>query len=148
MPDLCDLTATELRIMIGRKDISPVELVESCIERIELIDRRLNAIVTKSYDRARSEALDAEKAVLDGEELGLLHGLPLGIKDLETTAGVLTTSGSKLYADHIPAHDQGVVANMRGAGGIIIGKTNTPEFGAGANTRNLCLGPPAIRLIR
>ena len=78
MPDLCDLTATELRTMIGRKDISPVELVESCIERIESIDGRLNAIVTKSYDRARDEARDAEKAVLDGEELGLLHGLPLG----------------------------------------------------------------------
>jgi len=140
MPDLCDLTATELRTMIGRKDISPVELVESCIERIESIDGRLNAIVTKSYDRARDEARDAEKAVLDGEELGLLHGLPLGIKDLETTAGIRTTSGSKLYADHIPAHDQGVVANMRGAGGIIIGKTNTPEFGAGANTRNLVFG--------
>jgi len=140
MPDLCDLTATELRTMIGRKDISPVELVESCIERIDSIDGRLNAIVTKSYDRARDEARDAEKAVLDGEELGLLHGLPLGIKDLETTAGIRTTSGSKLYADHIPAHDQGVVANMRGAGGIIIGKTNTPEFGAGANTRNLVFG--------
>ena len=140
MPDLCDLTATELRTMIGRKDISPVELVESCIERIESIDGRLNAIVTKSYDRARDEARDAEKAVLDGEELGLLHGLPLGIKDLETTAGIRTTSGSKLYADHIPAHDQGVVANMRGAGGIILGKTNTPEFGAGANTRNLVFG--------
>ena len=140
MSDLCDLTASELRQMIGRKDISPVEIVESCIDRIEAVDGQLNAMVTKSYDRARAEAREAEKAVLDGEELGLLHGLPVGIKDLEATAGIRTTSGSKLYADHVPAQDQGVVANVRGAGGIILGKTNTPEFGAGANTRNLVFG--------
>ena len=140
MPDLCDLTASELRRMIGRKDISPVELVDSCIDRIESVDGALNAMVTKSYDRARSEALNAEKAVLDGGELGLLHGIPIGIKDLEATAGIRTTSGSKLYAEHVPAKDQGVVANIREAGGIILGKTNTPEFGAGANTRNLVFG--------
>lgn len=126
--------------MIGRKDISPVELIDACIERIETIDGSLNAIVTKSYDRARAEARDAEKAVLDGDELGLLHGIPIGIKDLEATAEIRTTLGSQLYADHIPSKDQGVVANIRGAGGIILGKTNTPEFGAGANTRNLVFG--------
>ncbi len=140
MPDLCDLTASELRRMIGRKDISPVELVESCIDRIDRVDGQLNAMVTKSYDRARAEARDAEKAVLDGDELGLLHGLPVGIKDLEATAGIRTTSGSNLYATHVPAKDQGAVANIRDAGGIILGKTNTPEFGAGANTRNLVFG--------
>ncbi|MEC8641734.1 MAG: amidase family protein [Pseudomonadota bacterium] len=140
MPDLCDLTATELRRMIGRKDISPVELVESCIDRVESVDGSLNAMVTKSYDRARAEARDAEKAVLAGDELGLLHGIPVGIKDLEATAGIRTTSGSQLYAEHVPAQDQGSVANIRDAGGIILGKTNTPEFGAGANTRNLIFG--------
>ncbi len=140
MPDLCDLTASELRRMIGRKDISPVELVDSCIERIESVDGPLNAMVTKSYERARTEAREAEKAVLDGGELGLLHGIPVGIKDLEATAGIRTTSGSKLYAEHVPATDQGVVANIREAGGIVLGKTNTPEFGAGANTRNLVFG--------
>ena len=140
MADLCDMTASELRRMIGRKDISPVELTESCIERIETVDGSLNAIVTKSYDRARAEARQAEKSVMDGEELGLLHGLPVGVKDLEATAEIRTTSGSRLYADHVPAADQGVVANIRGAGGIILGKTNTPEFGAGANTRNLVFG--------
>mgnify|MGYP000417838145 FL=1 len=81
MSELCDLTATQLRQMIGRKDISPVELVDACIERVERVDPQLNAMVTKSYERARAEARDAEKSVLDGDELGLLHGLPVGIND-------------------------------------------------------------------
>ena len=140
MTELCDLTACELRRMIGRKDISPIEIVESCIDRIESVDSQLNAMVTKSYERAIAEARKAEQTVVSGEELGLLHGLPVGIKDLETTAEIRTTSGSKLYAEHVPTKDQGAVANIREAGGIIIGKTNTPEFGAGANTRNLVFG--------
>ncbi len=140
MSDLCDKTATELRSLIGRKDISPVELVESCIERIETTDKALNAVVTPTFDYARDEAARAEKAVLDGDDLGLLHGLPIGIKDLEATSGILTTLGSQLYANHVPEKDQGSVANIRAEGGIVIGKTNTPEFGAGANTRNLVFG--------
>ena len=140
MSDLCDKTAIELRRLIGRKDVSPVELLDSCIARIEATDSALNAVVTRSFDRARDEALHAEKAVLNGEELGLLHGLPVGIKDLEATDGIRTTLGSQLYSDHIPNKDQGSVANIRAEGGIVIGKTNTPEFGAGANTRNLVFG--------
>jgi Asp-tRNA(Asn)/Glu-tRNA(Gln) amidotransferase A subunit family amidase len=140
MSDLCDKTAVELRRLIGRKDVSPVELLDSCIARIEATDSALNAVVTRSFDRAREEAIHAEKAVLNGEELGLLHGLPVGIKDLEATDGIRTTLGSQLYADHVPNKDQGSVANIRAEGGIIIGKTNTPEFGAGANTRNLVFG--------
>ena len=136
MTALCDLTASQLRQMIGCKDISPVELIDASIDRIEAVNGTLNAIVTKSYKRAKIEALDAEKAVLNGDQLGLLHGIPIGIKDLEATAGILTTSGSKLYAEHVPSQDQGVVANIRKAGGIIIGKTNTPEFGAGAKSRS------------
>ena len=140
MNNFCDMTATNLRHMIGRKDISPVELVEASIERIEMVDSSLNAFVTKNYEAARKAAKAAEKNVLDGELLGLLHGLPIGIKDLEATAGLRTTLGSKLYADYVPTADLGVVANVRKAGGIILGKTNTPEFGAGANTRNLVFG--------
>ena len=140
MSSLCDLTATDLRQMIGRKDISPVELLEASIDRIEMVDSSLNAVVTKNYEAARKAAKTAEKNVLEGELLGLLHGLPIGIKDLEATAGLRTTLGSKLFADHVPTADQGVVANVREAGGIILGKTNTPEFGAGANTRNLVFG--------
>ena len=140
MSSLCEMTATDLRHMIGRKDISPVELVEASIDRIEMVDSSLNAVVTKNYEAARKAAKTAEKSVLDGEMLGMLHGLPIGIKDLEATANLLTTLGSKLYADHVPTTDLGSVANVRNAGGIILGKTNTPEFGAGANTRNLVFG--------
>ena len=140
MNSLCEMTATDLRRMIGRKELSPVELVEASIERIEIVNPILNAVVTKNYDAARKAAKAAEKDVLDGEMLGLLHGLPIGIKDLEATAGLRTTLGSKLYAEHVPTADQGVVANLREAGGVILGKTNTPEFGAGANTRNLVFG--------
>ena len=140
MSSLCDITATDLRQMIGRKDISPVELVEASIDRIEMVDSSLNAVVTKNYEAARKAAKTAEKDVLDGELLGLLHGLTIGIKDLEATANLRTTLGSKLYAEHVPTADLGVVANVRNAGGIILGKTNTPEFGAGANTRNLVFG--------
>lgn len=140
MDSLCEMTATDLRRMIGRKDISPVEIVEASIERIETTDPSLNAVITKNYEGARKAAKAAEKDVLDGEMLGLLHGLPIGIKDLEATAGLRTTLGSRLYADHVPTTDQGVVSNVREAGGIILGKTNTPEFGAGANTRNLLFG--------
>ena len=140
MSSLCEMTATDLRHMIGRKDISPVELVEASIDRIEMVDSSLNAVVTKNYEAARKAAKTAEKSVLDGEMLGMLHGLPIGIKDLEATANLRTTLGSKLYADHVPTKDLGSVANVRNAGGIILGKTNTPEFGAGANTRNLVFG--------
>ncbi len=140
MTEICDLTAVELRRQIGCKQISPVELVESCIKRIEQVDGVLNAMVTRSFARARKEAKAAEKAVRRGEPLGLLHGLPVGIKDLEVTAGVRTTYGSKLYAKNVPDNDQLSVANVRAEGAIVLGKTNTPEFGAGANTRNLVFG--------
>ena len=140
MTSLCDLKAVKLRAMIGCKDISPTELVDSCIDRIESIDGSLNAIVTRSFERARKEAKHAEKAALDGDHLGLLHGLPVGIKDLEATKDIRTTMGSRIYSDNVPESDQGSVANIRAEGGIILGKTNTPEFGAGANTRNLVFG--------
>ena len=78
MTDLCDLTASELRRMIGRKDISPIELVESCIDRIESVDGQLNAMVTKSYERARAEARNSEQAVVDGGELGLMQLMASG----------------------------------------------------------------------
>ena len=140
MTELCDLSAVELRRRIGNKDLSPVELLDSCISRIEAVDGTLNAMVTKCFDRAQDEARAAEQAVMDGEFLGLLHGLPVGIKDLEATEGVRTTYGSNLYADNVPAADQVSVANIRDEGAIVVGKTNTPEFGAGANTRNLVFG--------
>jgi Asp-tRNA(Asn)/Glu-tRNA(Gln) amidotransferase A subunit family amidase len=138
--ELLAVSAVELRRRIGTKEISPVELLESCIERIARINPAVNAVTATCYDRARAEAKAAEKAALRGEPLGLLHGLPTGIKDLDETAGLLTTFGSQLYRDFIPDRDNAMVARVRAAGAIVVGKTNVPEFGAGANTRNVVWG--------
>ncbi|AOY96368.1 amidase [Cupriavidus sp. USMAA2-4] len=139
-PSLPALSAIELRRLIGSKQISPVELLEACIARIEAVNPLVNAITATCYERAREEARAAERAVLDGAPLGLLHGLPLGVKDLEATAGLLTTYGSALYRDHVPAADNVLVARLRAAGAIVTGKTNIPEMGAGANSRNVVWG--------
>ncbi|MCC7485933.1 MAG: amidase [Burkholderiales bacterium] len=133
-------TAVELRRRIGAKEISPVELVAAAIARIERINPSVNAVTATCYERARGEARAAERAVLRGEPLGLLHGLPAGIKDLDETAGLLTTYGSPLYRDFVPESDDAMVARVRAAGAIVVGKTNVPEFGAGANSRNVVWG--------
>jgi Asp-tRNA(Asn)/Glu-tRNA(Gln) amidotransferase A subunit family amidase len=137
---LLSLSAVELRRRIGTKEISPVELLEACIARIARLNPALNAITATCYGRARREAKAAEEAVMRGEALGLLHGLPTGIKDLDDTGGVLTTYGSPLYRSHVPERDGAMVARVRAAGAVVIGKTNVPEFGAGANTRNVVWG--------
>lgn len=138
--DLLALSAVELRRRIGTKQISPCELLDACIARIERLNPAINAIAATCYDRARSEAKAAEQAVMRGDALGLLHGLPTGIKDLDDTAGILTTYGSPLYRSHIPERDNAMVARVRAAGAVVVGKTNVPEFGAGANTRNVVWG--------
>ncbi len=137
----CDLTATEARRLIGGRRLSPVELLESCIERTEAVNPAVNAIVTKAYDLARAEARAAEAALMRGEPLGLLHGLPAVIKDLNDTKGIRTTYGSPRYRDHVPESDDPVVARMRRHGAVIFGKTNAPEFGVGSNTVNRVFGP-------
>lgn len=134
--DLVSKNAVELRRMIGAKEISPVELLDACIERIEAINPAVNAITATCYDAAREAAKAAERKVLDGAPLGLLHGLPLGVKDLEDTAGLLTTYGSPMSRGHVPSRDVVLVERLRAAGAILVGKTNVPELGAGANTRN------------
>ena len=140
MTELCDLSAIDARRLIGAKAISPVELLESCIQRIEAVNPTLNAVVASDFERARIEAKRAEGAVMNGAELGPLHGLPIGIKDLEVTEGLTTTWGSLLYKDNVPDTDQRTVSEIRLAGGIVFAKTNTPEFGAGANTTNRVYG--------
>lgn len=140
MSEICDLSAVELVSRISNREISPRELLDSCLSRIEAVDPSLNAIVAYDEVAARRAAEEAEKAVLAGDALGPLHGLPIGIKDLNDTAGLRTTYGSQLFADHIPEKDSLTVARMRAAGGIPWFKTNTPEYGAGANTRNFVYG--------
>ena len=136
----CELTAVEARRLIGAKQLSSSELLESCIGRIEAVDHAVNAMVARDFDRARVTAKAADAATMRGDALPLLHGLPIGIKDLEPTAGLITTFGSPLFRDNVPAKDGRLIAAIRKAGAIVVGKTNTPEFGAGANTRNAVHG--------
>lgn len=138
--DLVSLSSVELRRRIGSKELSPVELLDACIARIEAINPAVNAITATRFAQARKGAKAAEKAALKGEDLGPLHGLPAGIKDLEETGGLLTTYGSPLFRDFIPETDNTMVARVRQAGAIIVAKTNVPEFGAGANSRNAVWG--------
>jgi Asp-tRNA(Asn)/Glu-tRNA(Gln) amidotransferase A subunit family amidase len=134
--ELCSLGAVEARRLIGAREISPVELLQACLARVEAINPAINAVTARDDERARAAARRAEAAVLAGEQLPLLHGLPLGVKDLQDTAGLLTTHGSPHYRDHVPARDEATVSRLRAAGAVVFCKTNTPEFGAGANTRN------------
>jgi Asp-tRNA(Asn)/Glu-tRNA(Gln) amidotransferase A subunit family amidase len=136
----CDLTAVEARRLIGTKQLSASELLESCITRIESVDHAVNAMVARDFDRARTAAKVADAAVARGDALPALHGLPVGIKDMEPTAGLRTTFGSPLFQDNVPLQDERLVAAIRAAGAIVVGKTNTPEFAAGANTRNAVYG--------
>lgn len=140
MSQPCDLSAVEARRLIARKQLSPVELAKSCLERIEAVNPVLNAIVTLDETRAMAEARAAEQAVMESKELGLLHGLPVAVKDLDDTAGLRTTYGSLVHESHVPERDSAMVHNVRAAGAIIFAKTNTPEFGAGANTTNRVFG--------
>lgn len=134
--DIVALPATEQRRLIGARQLSPVELLEACIARIEALNPYVNAVTATCFERARAEARAAEQAVRSGAPLGLLHGLPLGVKDLEETAGLLTTYGSPIHRGNVPAADNLLVARLRAAGAIVAGKTNVPEMGAGANSRN------------
>ena len=140
MTEPCELPATTARRLIGAKRLSPVELLDSCLKRIEVTNKTYNSIVAMDERAARKAAKQAEAQVMRGDDLGLLHGLPLGIKDLQATEGLRTTWGSLLYKDHVPKEDEAGVAQVRAAGAVILCKTNTPEFGAGANTRNRVYG--------
>ncbi len=133
---LPELSAVELRRLIGNRQISPVELMEACIERIEKINPAINAICATDFDGARAGAKQAEAAVMRGDTLGLLHGLPLGVKDLQDTKGLLTTYGNIGLRGNIPKTDNSLITRLRAAGAIVTAKTNVPDMGAGANSRN------------
>ncbi len=140
MTEPCDLSAVAARRLIGQKALSPVELLQSCLKRIEATNGALNAFVALDTQRARKAAKVAEDQQMKGVPLGPLHGLPLGVKDLDATQGLRTTWGSRIYKDHVPKADAVHIRNIRAAGGIVLGKTNTPEFGAGSNTTNAVYG--------
>jgi amidase len=133
-------TAVELASLIARKEVGPVEVLDSHLAAISRVNPKLNAIVTLVADAAREQAREAEAAVLRGDKLGALHGLPVVIKDITPTKGIRTTYGSPLFKDNVPSEDAEVVRRLKAAGAIVLGKTNTPEFGAGANTFNEVFG--------
>lgn len=127
-PKLSFDTIAGLAARIRKKEISPVEVTEAVLDRIAAVDGRVKAFVTVTRDEARNAAKAAEHAILSGNYLGALHGIPIGVKDLFYTRGVRTTAGSKILANFVPDHDAAVVERLKRAGAVIVGKTNTHEF--------------------
>ncbi len=135
--DLAFAPAWQVREQIASKEISPLELVDLFLDRIETRNPKLNAYLKVTSEEARIQAAAAEKAVIRGDELGLLHGVPVSIKDLEATKGIPTTFGSAVFKGYVPNEDSLVVERIRQAGAIVLGKSNTPEFGLSGVNENL-----------
>jgi amidase len=138
--DICRISATELAQLIRRKQLSAREVVGAHLARIEAINPKVNAIVTLAADRAMEAARRADERLASGGTVGPLHGLPIAHKDLQATAGIRTTFGSPMFQDHVPTEDSPLVQRLKAAGAITIGKTNTPELGAGSQTFNPIFG--------
>ena len=138
--DLCALTAVELATRIRGKQVSAREVLKAHLARIERVNPQVNAIVTLVAERAMADATRADEALARGDTPGPLHGLPVAHKDLVDTAGIRTTRGSPFFRDHVPAHDALIVTRIRAAGAVTLGKTNTPELGAGSQTFNTLFG--------
>lgn len=135
--DLCQLTACEAVDLLHAGEVTPLDLVEASANRIAAVDAELNAIPTICPDRARDHA----RRIMAGRDApGLLGGLPVGIKDLSPVAGVRSTWGSPVFSGHVPARSSFIVETLEAQGGIVMGKTNTPEFGAGGSTFNEVFG--------
>jgi Asp-tRNA(Asn)/Glu-tRNA(Gln) amidotransferase A subunit family amidase len=134
------MSAAETARAIAAREISAVEAVEAALARIELLDPALTAFITVAAKTAREAAAAADAQVAGGAELGPLHGVPFGAKDLEWSAGVRTTYGSPRFADFVPDADSIAIERLRAAGAILVGKTNTPEFGLLGETRNDLVG--------
>jgi amidase len=142
MPDetLTRKSAVELAALIASRAVSPLEVLNAHLAVIARVNPKLNAVVTLVADQARAAARAAEAAVVRGETLGILHGLPIAIKDVTRTAGIRTTFASPLFKNFVPDDDAEVVRRLKVAGAIVVGKTNTPEFATGANTVNEVFG--------
>jgi amidase len=140
MSELCELTAVELADRLRRKQVSAREVMTAHLAQMERVNPRLNAIVTLVADQAMANAARADEAIARRGPVGVLHGLPVAHKDLVDTAGIRTTRGSLFYKDNVPTRDALIVTRMRDAGAITVGKTNTPEFGAGSQTFNAVFG--------
>ena len=140
MDALWQRSATDLALALRAGEVSAREVLDAHLARIAEVDPAINAIVTLEPERAIAQADAADEALARGDTVGPLHGLPIAHKDLVDTAGVRTTYGSPIYADHVPERDEPFVIRVREAGAIMVGKTNTPEFGAGSHTFNPVFG--------
>ncbi len=140
--ELAKMPATEIASRIRSSDLSPVEVVDGFLERIEARNREVNAYVLVLNEEARRRARDAEKTIASGAPLGPLHGVPIAIKDLfDFKAGVPNTFGCKPFKDWAPTVSATYVTRLEDAGAIVLGKTNTPEFGHRGTTDNYLFGP-------
>jgi amidase len=142
-PAVCRMNAREQRALIANRELSCVELLTMHLEWIDRVNPDVNAICTLVPELALGQARALDEAVARGDDPGALAGLPIAIKDLVDTAGIRTTRGSPLFEHHIPDRDALHVARLKAAGAVIIGKTNTPEFGAGSQTFNTLFGATA-----
>ncbi|MGA1051817.1 MAG: amidase [Ilumatobacteraceae bacterium] len=140
MTAICDRSAVELVGMIRRREVSAREVLDAHLDRIAEVNPVVNAVVTLVPEQAVDRAAEADRRTMADDELGVLHGLPIAHKDLAFTAGIRTTKGSPLLADFVPDEDDLVVQRLRSAGAVTIGKTNTPELGAGSQTFNPVFG--------
>src|SRR5580658_11177233 len=138
--DVCFMTAVEFASLIRGKKLSAREVMDAHLKQIERVNPKVNAIVTLVAEQARENARKADDAQARGATLGPLHGLPVAHKDLVVTAGIRTTFGSPLFKDNVPAQYDILVERIKRAGAIAVGKTNTPEFGAGSQTFNAVFG--------
>jgi amidase len=139
-PDLCFMSTVEMAKLIRAKKLSAREALAVHLKQIERVNPKVNAIVTLVPEMAAADAAKADEMQARGEKLGPLHGLPVAHKDLMETRGIRTTFGSLLYKDYVPTEDELIVERVRRAGAVIVGKTNTPEFGAGSQTFNKVFG--------
>src|SRR5512132_2593234 len=140
-PDLVYASIAELAPRLAAKELSPVEVTDAVLARIEQLEPQLTAFIAVTAESARHAARAAEAAIMAGNHLGPLHGIPIGIKDLYATRGVATTFGSPLYADWVPDFDAAAVERLKRAGAVLVGKTNLHELAYGSTSANGHYGP-------
>jgi len=128
------LSLSEASRLVRDKKVSPVELTQSCLKRIERLNPKLNAFITVTAESALAQAREAETEIKGGHWRGPLHGIPIALKDLFDTAGVRTTAASGLFKDRIPAQDAEIVRRLKGAGAVLLGKLNMHEFAYGGSS--------------
>lgn len=138
---MTELTLSEASDLLRRKEISPVELTNACLSRIEQLDPSINAFITVMHDSALAQAQEAGNEIHAGNWRGPLHGVPIGLKDLIDTAGVKTTCGSALFKDRVPTDDAEIVRRLQSAGAVLIGKQNMQEFAYGGTSTSSFFGP-------